>query len=189
VSVSKAKQLSFNDFDHLSGDLLADEIPTIDKYEREYIIAILLGPTKEPDRFIGWPPHMTVVPWFCIDNVDEAIAVLQKVSVISRAFKINIAKPDLFGPRHTVPVLRVNAIELEQVHNILLGELENIGAEFVAPQYMGPNFNPHITIKQNMPIQSGNVIEINKLWLIEATSYEDRRTRLKKVIAEVELQS
>jgi 2'-5' RNA ligase len=159
----------------------------------EYIIACLLGPTKYEDRFgedrFGrWPSHITVIPWFDVEHKDEAIAVMQRMAILQRKFTVVIGPEEEFGPRGTVPVMTVQSPALQNMHTMLVGEIENVGGDIPFPQYIIGNYRPHIAKKNDKVFRKNDQIVIDRLFLISAPRLESRLTRLKKIVSEIELQ-
>lgn len=155
--------------------------------EYEYIISVLLGPLRSEDRFVRWPYHITVVPWFEIEDSAIAVAIMNKVAAMLPAFSADYEGLSMFGPQQNVPVTTLDSSCLQELHSFLATDLENEGAYFVAPHYMFGGYHPHITNIQGNSLPSGGSVPVKKLWLIKAKIGEPRKTRLKKVVAEVEL--
>jgi 2'-5' RNA ligase len=150
----------------------------------EYNIACMLGVTREPDAFVGWPSHITVIPWFDIDTDDLAIIALQRVAAITKRFTAEVGREDHFGK---LTVNHVESPDLHTAHNLLVGEIENLGGDNPFPQYILDNYRPHITRKRDKLFHPGDQFCIEGFVLVKTKRDEPRQTRLKRVVAEVEL--
>ncbi len=155
--------------------------------KKEYIIAYVLEPLTTGQTFGRWPLHITIVPWFEIDNIDKAVEAVNRVVNTHKPFTVTVGQTAYFGPRQNVEVNKINSAPLYALHQALSQVLEASGAKFRHRHYMGNHFNPHITKKSFARVQPGYELNIKNILLVEAP-ITDRHTRPKKVIAIGKLQ-
>jgi len=152
----------------------------------EYIVACMVGPAVQDD-FVGWPSHITVIPWFEVEKDDLASAAVQRVAMVTSQFPVLVGDQDYFGPRRNVPVMTVESSELYDVHEMLIGELENVDADMPFQNIMHERFRPHITKKRDRVLEPGEAVMVTKLYLVAAPKKQSRLTRHKRIVLAAEL--
>lgn len=156
--------------------------------KKEYLIVYLLEQMPDGYDFGRWPLHITIMPWFEIDDPKQAIDALKNVCKTHKPSWVTVGKTDYFGAKHDLEVnLIANPNPLTSLHKELLETLKSVDAQFPHKKNLARNFMPHITKKSYAKVQPGYKIKIDKIHLIEAP-ISNRLTRLKKVISIGELQ-
>ncbi len=149
----------------------------------EYMVAFLLDSKLPNGSFMRWPLHITIVPWFEIDDPSNAIEVFNKVCIAHKPFSVLVGEPTYLGPRQTIDV---NIIEkshpLDSLHRDLIDDLETAQVRFKSSKYIGDNYQPHITKKSYARVQPGYHLKIKSLYFLEAP-VANKLSRLKKVIS------
>lgn len=138
------------------------------KNEQRLMIAHFVDSVEVGQQFTEWPLHVTVLPWFS-RNENIATAEIELATEHMRACRIALGKKVLsvvkfFGDDSDVPVRLIeNSTSLGVMHGMLLGQfhesLEN-------KDYIGGNYNPHLTIRENNDPGESFVLDINKISLV-----------------------
>ncbi|HSX44388.1 MAG TPA: 2'-5' RNA ligase family protein [Candidatus Saccharimonadales bacterium] len=149
----------------------------------EYILAYVIGSLPEEKNFIAWPLHITLMPWFILDNQKsetEAAILLAELFAKYEPMQLKTSSQALFGPRNTVPVQEINTSpELQRLHNDVLKLLQDKQWDIAAKHYTGATFRPHITLKKGKQVP--HTLTLDKIHLVKAP-IADPRTRVKKVM-------
>ncbi len=119
-------------------------------------------------RFSEWPLHLTLAPWFNIDNVDlpKFIDLLDNLFDQSGPLMIRLKDKQWFGHNREVPVMIVDDNErLIKLHESLLSGINQIG-RIIATDHTGNNYRPHITLKDNHKLTSGRKFDLNKIYIV-----------------------
>lgn len=125
----------------------------------------MLDSVSVGERFTMWPLHMTILPWFSAPNIETVIAHTRDVVVNLKPFKVQVGQRAYFGQRKLPVKLIDNSHELQDLHERLLGMVNDNGWE-IKGRYTGPNFRPHVTQKAGR--DAGGELLINKIHIAEA---------------------
>lgn len=92
-------------------------------------------------RSLGFDAHLTLC-YFGKDNPEEEIIRLLVNEVNSPPVRLRVLRTgiDLFGPKNTIPVIRVEPVSEPS----LLLDLRELFEKFSVSEF--PHWNPHITI-------------------------------------------
>lgn len=155
----------------------------MDKYtKKEYIVAYLLESMADNKSFKYWPLHITIIPWFEIDEPIKAVEAINNVCNNQKSFKLTVGEEALFGPgKNRKANIFVDPMPLTNFHNALTTALEIVGAYFPHSYYMGKDYHPHVTKRGFANVQPGHQFTVNMVHLIEAPM-TDRKDRSKKVL-------
>ncbi len=118
------------------------------------ILSLGLYQFRIPQQFGQWPLHVTLLPWFEGADQQTLQHELQGLSRQTDAFHLHVGGFALFGDDLDVPVRLVEPNqELDELHQASLEVVEKAGGQLVRPDYVWPNYQPHITIRggQNQP--------------------------------------
>lgn len=147
-----------------------------------YMVAIMLDGVNKGDTFTTWPLHITLVPWFHIEEIITAEAALYAVARNFSKLTLTVGGEELFGANNTVPA---NVIlpdpQLQDLHDAMMSDLQSAGAQFVSAAYTGKDFHAHVTKKLRRPLRPGLTIDVNQFCLIETSTTKDPRNRTKRV--------
>ena len=68
------------------------------------LVCALLEPLKPGETFSRWPLHVTIVPWFRLDETSDNVArSLEKALIAMRPFEVRVIGEAMFGPRKNRP--------------------------------------------------------------------------------------
>lgn len=148
----------------------------------------MLDDLQVGSTFKHWALHVTMVPWFVVDDVEEAdlFTSFRNEFTGSKGFEIEVGATEYFGPKQDIAVAVLEPYEeLQVVHQRTLKWLfDNLHARWAVKQaYVGKDFKPHITQRRETVAQ-GKVVHFDKLSLVRAKRQEDWQ---REIAAEVEL--
>jgi hypothetical protein len=131
----------------------------------EYIVASFLQ-SSPPVTFkrSNWPLHITVLGLFMSQSSPAVLTNLLKEAMAqSSAIKTKGKSRELFGRNHDVSVTEaVKTPELSALQN-RLWEAFAIHGEFRSPDFVGPNYRPHVTDTPSAIITPEQAILIESL--------------------------
>jgi len=145
----------------------------------QYLLAIMVEPLGE-DEFAKWPLHITLLPWFIPPkSEDEMIAVLRNFFQFKSSFEAVADEKTHFG---RIPIHLIKAFdgrqELVKLHRELLADLQSKEYKVNDINYVDLNFTPHITVKGDRTMQTGEVVQVRVATLVKSVS-EQPKMRLK----------
>lgn len=152
-----------------------------------YWVTFLLDDLKAGQEFSVEALHLTVVPWFVTDEVDnkQLTASFLKNFANLPAFEIVVGPQKEMGGRGVSVNLVEPCDELLQLHTKALGWLDGLSARWALKNpYVGSDYRPHIRRRDNTVIQEGQHLRLTNLSLVKAARQEDWR---RVVAARVEL--
>jgi 2'-5' RNA ligase len=136
-----------------------------------YVVVAPLVPMAAGDRFITreWPLHVTIVQVFASASTSAQVGRrLEALAAGSAPLTVTADVDEQFGPSHTIPVTVIApTLELHALHAACVAELDDLAPEYENPEYMGPGFRPHVTVKRHERINAGDVLELRQLALVD----------------------
>jgi 2'-5' RNA ligase len=134
------------------------------------LICTLVRPISVNDTFITWPLHVTIVPWFRVDDTTNRIKVglMRALSPIS-SFTATGGETTHFGPRHNRPaVLIVEPTPFHAVEQRVRTYLHKKRAWLVDETTKRPHtFRPHVTLQKNDQLQVGEAFQCDRVYIVE----------------------
>lgn len=113
----------------------------------------------------AWPLHVTVGQNFRWDGGTEAlVALVDPVLRRARRCAIQVGVEALFGAHGAV---EVSLVEPSSVLTALHEQLVLDGMAFAEPQYLSPNYRPHITHVGKTRPQEGDRVTLESAALVE----------------------
>ncbi|NEM90039.1 2'-5' RNA ligase family protein [Galbitalea soli] len=146
-----------------------------------FVVIASLTPLVAGDAFTlrEWPLHLTVAPTFVTPHDAETLAAaLRVVCAFHPPFDVVAGGRDGFGRARDIPVTLIapNAA-LTALHEQLMTELAGVGVDFDDPDFTGPGYRPHVTVRHHTELASGTVISIRHLALVDMAPEGDTRER------------
>lgn len=135
-------------------------------------------------QFKTWLLHVTIVPWFRLDDGSAAIARgLEKALQTITPFEVIADGEALFGPKKNRPVRLLQASEpLAQTEAKVRTYLHKKRAflldETTRKHY---SFRPHVTMQGDLLLPEGTVFHINQLYIVE------QKGDYKEIVSEIRL--
>lgn len=139
---------------------------------KEFLVVAILDNCNVGDTFTVWPLHMTVLPWFEIYSLGEAVALLQPIIKEFKPFTANLGEYAKYGSNRMVRLV-VRSPELHDLHNKLLRAVQVNGLT-IRGRYTGDHFSPHVTRTGGRDFD-GDDFAISELYIAEALPMGKRR--------------
>ncbi len=96
-----------------------------------------------------WPLHITLTPYFLLENLAEndLLNIVKKYISNVGSIAINIKDQAYFGPKNNILVSRVDDVsgKLRDLHLTLISVIGKLGCSFSDLKYSNANYSPHIT--------------------------------------------
>jgi len=136
-----------------------------------------------------WPLHLTAAPTFVIggddiavQNVDATYAKVVGVTAPTLAgqqqLTVRAGLDAGFGHSGKIPVTLIEpSTELLGLHHRLVDALRSVGATFDDPEFVGPGYQPHITVTRSSRVSLGEVLTLRQAALVDMAPAGDRRLR------------
>jgi 2'-5' RNA ligase len=132
------------------------------------LVCVLLEPLEPGERFTQWPLHVTIVPWFRLDESSELIAgSLQRALVTMQPFEIPVVGDAMFGPRKNRPAkLLESPGPFEEIEAKVRNYLHKKRAWLVDETTEQPRqFRPHVTLQQGSETDITDVL-CSRLYIV-----------------------
>ena len=148
------------------------------------LVVALVKPYQVGDRFIDWPLHVTVVPWFRLNNKPERIAKgLTKALTPIKPFDVIMNQTAWFGPKKN---RQAHLIELPTPFSEIEKRVRNYFHKKRAwlvdeTTKKRRDFRPHVTVQKSNQLRVGDSFKIDCLYLVE------QRGSQKEIVAEIKL--
>lgn len=125
-------------------------------------------------RFVSWPRHMTIVPWFMSTEPKATSRVLKEQLVGTQSFIITAGELAEFEGVD-VRLIKPNG-EVMVVQNRLIKSLGELGISIIDPKFSGDKFSPHITIKPGQPdTPEGQRLLFDSIVMVAKQSANEKR--------------
>jgi 2'-5' RNA ligase len=136
-----------------------------------YVVVLLLQPVAVGDSFITreWPLHVTLLPVFASpatpaelgDRLAAAAGAAEPVAVVAGA-------DEGFGPAKTIPVTVIEPNpDLDALHAAFMTAIENAEPEYENPEFTGPGYRAHVTIKRYERVTAGDRLMLEQVALVD----------------------
>ena len=142
------------------------------KFTQKWTLIALFQPLDDGTEFFwkNWPQHITLVDVFSVDW--EKNGLFEKLEArLAKEKTIKLIASDntyFVSSKNTTQVrLFETNKELQLLHEDIVGLLNNAGATFNDPQYVGDGFVPHSEIKENSALDKGAIIKISELTIVD----------------------
>jgi 2'-5' RNA ligase len=149
------------------------------------LICAFVRPISLGERFERWPLHVTIVPWFRLEDSTEHIASGLSTALQSVApFTSGIDKEALFGPRRNRPAMLIlKPTPFQEVEQRVRAYLHKKRAWLVdETTKVRRIFRPHVTIQQVDRLRVGDTFECGQVYIVE------QMVQYKEVVGAIQLQ-
>ncbi len=145
----------------------------------KYILAYLLDNPPVGYSFVrsrdNWPYHITLLPWFKTDHLQDLQQGLRLFCARSQRFSITIGRHQLFGTEHdiSVNVLR-NPTRFQLLHEGILALINGMDVLDYNTRFIGDRYTPHVTRHHNGEdgCRDGQMVSVTGVHLIKL-AYQD----------------
>lgn len=144
-----------------------------------------------PREFIIWPMHITIVPWFPVDDEAKLDKILERVASKHEAFDVGTGNAEEWGRKEKFKVTLVNApSNLHRLHWDIFHSLEKNGFPVHQKEFLGASYKPHITQRNSKShdLPEGETIPVISFLLIRQLRQKKTGTMIKEVVKEYFLQ-
>ena len=144
-----------------------------------------------PREFVIWPLHITIVPWFPVEDKDSLDKVLEKVASRHEAFDVAADRTQEWGKKDKYKVTLVNDPgNLHRLHWDIFHSLEKNGFPVHQKDHLGASFKPHIAQRNRnrQDIPEGEGIPVISFSLIKQLRQKKTGTMIKEISKEYFLQ-
>ena len=117
----------------------------------------------------NWPLHTTIADVFAIDMNEQVFDDIQKIFTEFKSIETNAVGERTFGDaeRPVDVVLLWNSPELQACHDTFIDTLTKHGAVFNNPEFTHDGFIPHSTIQRDKRLQIGDMVQLDKLAIVD----------------------
>ncbi|HVV66737.1 MAG TPA: 2'-5' RNA ligase family protein [Candidatus Saccharimonadales bacterium] len=131
------------------------------------LVCILLDPQPVEYTFKKWPLHITIVPWFRMDQSSALLAEELKEHYIgAQPFTITVGSEAKFGYKKQKLVNLVSAPMLMRIEGQTRRLLHQYKAWIVDEADETRNFRPHITAQEGEQAKEGSSINCDRACII-----------------------
>ncbi|HEY5549796.1 MAG TPA: 2'-5' RNA ligase family protein [Candidatus Saccharimonadales bacterium] len=144
-----------------------------------------------PREFVIWPMHITIVPWFPVDDEAKLDEVLEKVASKHEAFDVAIGRTQDWGKKDKFKVTLIDDPgNLHRLHWDIFHSLDKNGFRVHQKDHLGASYKPHITKRnrKSHDLPEGETIPVISILLIKQLRQKKTGTMIKEVAKEYFLQ-
>lgn len=137
------------------------------KEKPNYLVMASPEPYELGGNLKTLPHHLTLMPWFTTRD-PQSVVIPEIRYAIARSRELEIVGQDeaWFGRNNDILVRRVGrSATILDAHNRLLDALSIIGGEPV-DNYVGENYNPHMTHKPTRQLAEGETLTLDTAQLV-----------------------
>ncbi|HEY4161103.1 MAG TPA: 2'-5' RNA ligase family protein [Candidatus Saccharimonadales bacterium] len=148
------------------------------------LICAFVEPQAVGTQFKTWLLHVTIVPWFRLDESSEVLAEgLKRAMYGLEPFDVTTGNEAQFGPHRNRPVrLLAPTEQLERVEAKVRGYLHKKRAFLIDETTRKPyNFRPHVTAQSGFLLPRNAKLHIGRLYIVE------QKGDYKETVSEVRL--
>ena len=134
------------------------------------LVCAFVEPQAVGKQFSDWLLHVTVVPWFRLDEPSEQIAVgLERALCPIGPFEARAGETVQFGPKKNRPArLLTPTVPLEELEKRARNYLHKKRAWLVDETTKKPRqFRPHVTVQKSDELTEGQKFKVHKLYIVE----------------------
>jgi len=140
-------------------------------YSQKWSIIYLFETLNEGDEFSmqNWPLHTTLADVFAVDMNQQVLDDIQKIFNEFKGIETNAIGERTFGDaEHLVNVVLLeNTSMLQTCHDTFIDMLTKHGAVFNNPEFTHDGFIPHSTIQMDKRLQIGDMVQLDKLAIVD----------------------
>jgi hypothetical protein len=144
------------------------------------------------EEFEIWEPHITIVPWFPVDNEVRLDDVLSAIAKQHKKLTVKAGKIEEWGRKEKYPVQKIDSDwRLLSLHWNVLRSLEKSGFPIHQKDYLGDKYTPHIALRNSLQKgrdrPRGKEIEIDRFTLIKQRRLKGSGRMIKTLVKDYEL--
>jgi hypothetical protein len=133
--------------------------------ERSQIIIVsFLKPMEKRAGFITWPNHITLVPFFWTDNLENLTSEVRKICKDFKPIEYSVGEIEYLGRRKNVKTSKIVSSEIinlqKKFHELAIKHDDKFKSNFLID-----GFRPHITHNETPYPTEGQKGEIKEVYL------------------------
>jgi 2'-5' RNA ligase len=158
----------------------------------EHLVVIMLEPMLPDEEFEIWEPHITVVPWFPVNDESRLDKVLTRISVRHKPFAVKARKIEEWGKKEKYRVQKIDSdSRLLSLHWDVFKSLEKNDFPVHQKDFMGEKYTPHIALRNRLQkgrdLPRGKEIDISRFTLIKQRRLKGSGRMIKTLVKDYEL--
>jgi 2'-5' RNA ligase len=152
----------------------------------------MLEPVPKGKEFEIWDRHITLVPWFPVDDELRLDDILERIAGKHGKFTVKAGGLEEWGRKEKYPVQLIDSeFRLQSMHRSIFKALENNGFPVHQKDYLGDNYTPHIALRNRLqkgePIPAGTEIPVTEFTLVSQARLKGSGRMIKKLVKDYEL--
>lgn len=160
----------------------------------EHLIVIILEGQTPGVEFEVWGLHITIVPWFPVDDEKKLDELLTTIASKHKKFTVRVGRPQKWGRKEKYDVVPIeDSYKLHSLHWSIFHGLEKNGFPIHQKDFLGEKYKPHFVVrnevqkKQNQP-KTGDDILVSSFWLVRQVRLKKTGRMIKSLKREYQLQ-
>lgn len=148
------------------------------------LVCAFVEPQVVGRQFTHWLLHVTIVPWFRLDETPENIASgFAKTFINIEPFEAIAGETAMFGPKKNRPARLVEPAQpFEEIEQKVRNYFHKKRAWLVDETTKRPRqFRPHVTVQKSGELAEGQTFKVDKLYIVE------QKGNYKEITAEIPL--
>jgi len=153
-----------------------------------FMVCHMLEEAPEGHQFSNWPLHLTVIPWFRVEEeaLPSTLLAIEETAKRVGSFAVRTKGNAWYGPKDDVPVTEVEdtTSRLAKLHHGLLQSIQDGGGTVIDLTYTGANYSPHVSLTEDSRgLQPGQVLELSNITVVEKRQREVEDKQVVKVVS------
>lgn len=147
------------------------------------LVCAFVRPLELGDTFPQWPLHVTIVPWFRLqDHTDHIVQGLTEALHPITPFTVTADAPILLGPRRNRPAILLRKPTPFQVIEQRVRTYFHKKRAWLVDETtkIRRGYRPHVTFQQNEQLQPGETFTCDRLYVIE--QFGDKKAVVGEII-------
>lgn len=156
----------------------------------EHLVVVMVEPAP-PREFVIWPMHITIVPWFAVDDEAKLDQVLEIVASRHDAFDATAGRIQEWGRKDKFKVMLIDDPgNLHRLHWDTFHTLEKMGFPVHQKDHLGASYKPHVALRNRKShgIPEGESIPIISFCLFKQLRQKKTGAMIKELAKEYFLQ-
>jgi len=171
--------------------VLAPRMAVTVSAKNEHLIVLPVEPLAKYNKFVNWPLHITIVPWFNCPSEDYPKLDKLLSDITNKHYKFclevgEIASFGWHGKEFLAQLIKPNN-DLKQLHLDIFNTLETNGFPIHQKEYLGDAYKPHFIYKMESKYITGQKINVNYFSLIKQLRLKVTGTMIKELAKDYKL--
>lgn len=117
----------------------------------EHLIVVMLQPAPRHE-FEVWPPHITLVPWFPVDDAGRLDKLLSALAARHQPIKVQAGPIEQWGDgeKFNVQLVKDPSSQLHSLHWDMAARLAKDKFAIHQKELLGRSYKPHITLRNSL---------------------------------------